>query len=83
MIDYVNGFRHRLYTAGLLAKEKLASVQDKMKQLYDIKADLRVFSPGDQVLALLPIVLRSTYGSKADLTLSQHLNVGKQPNFAM
>ena len=34
----------------------LASVQDKMKQLYDTKAELRVVSPGDQVLALLPIV---------------------------
>ena len=56
LIDYVNGFRHRLYTAGLLAKEKLASVQDKMKRLYDTKTELRVFSPGDQVLALLPIV---------------------------
>ena len=56
LIDYVNGFRHRLYTAGLLAKENLASVQDKMKRLYDTKTELRVFSPGDQVLALLPIV---------------------------
>ena len=56
LIDYINGFRHRLYTAGQLAKEKLALAQDKMKHLYDRHAERRVFSPGDQVLALLPMV---------------------------
>lgn len=39
-----------------MAKEKLASSQGKMKRLYDRKAEQRRFSPGDQVLALLPIV---------------------------
>ncbi len=56
LIDYVNGFRHRLYSAGEMAKEKLLSAQTKMKQLYDRRAEQRVFSPGDQVLALLPLV---------------------------
>lgn len=56
LIDYINGFHHRLYKAGELAKEKLGSVQDKRKHLYDHNPENRVFSPGDQVLALLPIV---------------------------
>ena len=30
LIDYINGFRHRLYAARELAKEKLASAQVKM-----------------------------------------------------
>uniref|UniRef100_A0A8P4GQ49 Gypsy retrotransposon integrase-like protein 1 n=1 Tax=Dicentrarchus labrax TaxID=13489 RepID=A0A8P4GQ49_DICLA len=56
LIDYVNGFRHRLYMAGELAKEKLVLAQNKMKNLYDRHAERRVFSPGEQVLALFPIV---------------------------
>jgi len=54
--EYVNGFRHRLYSAGEMAKEKLSSAQGKMKRLYDRKTEQRGFSPGDQVLALFPIV---------------------------
>ena len=38
-----------------LAKEKLSSVQEKMKRLYDCQAEQHIFSPGDQVLALLPV----------------------------
>lgn len=56
LIEYVNGFRQRLYTATELAKQKLTSAQAKMKRLYDRRAEQRVFHPGDQVLALLPIV---------------------------
>ena len=56
IIDYVNGFRHRLYLAGEKAKKQLASSQVKVKRLYDRKAEVRQFSPGDQVLALLPVV---------------------------
>ncbi len=55
LIDFVNGFRHRLYTAGELAKEKLAAAQGKMKSLFDHRTEGRVFSPGDQVLALFPL----------------------------
>ncbi len=40
LLDYINGFRHRLYTAGGLAKEKLASAQDNMKHLYDRQPDV-------------------------------------------
>lgn len=34
-IDYVSGFRHRLYAAIELAKAKLALVQKRMKRNYD------------------------------------------------
>ncbi|XP_030283654.1 uncharacterized protein LOC115587797 [Sparus aurata] len=56
LIDYVNGFRHRLYTAGELAKQMLATSQAKMKKQYDRRAELREFSEGDRVLALCPLV---------------------------
>lgn len=56
LVDYVNGFGHRLYVAGLLAKENLSSAQRKMKQTYDRGAEGREFSPGNRVLALLPVV---------------------------
>ena len=54
LIDYVNGFRHRLYTAGERAKESLASAQTKMKHFYGRKAEIHQFSPG--VLAFLQLV---------------------------
>ena len=54
--QYVNGFRHRLYMAGQLAKQNLEKSQRKMKHLYDRQSERRQFSEGDQVLALLPIV---------------------------
>ena len=38
-------------------KEKLPFVQDEMKPVRGVKAVCRVFSPGDQVLALLPMVI--------------------------
>lgn len=56
LLTYVNGFRQRLYSAGELASEKLSAAQTKMKRLYDRRTERRQFSPGDQVLALLPIV---------------------------
>ena len=56
LIDYVNGFKHRLYTAGELAKQMLASSQKKMKKRYDRRAELRELSVGDRVLALCPLV---------------------------
>lgn len=56
LIDYVNGFRHRLYAARNLAKEKLSVSQQKMKSLFDRRAAERSFLPGDQVLALCPII---------------------------
>ncbi len=56
LIDFVNGFRRCLFTAGMLAKEKLELSQEKMKSWYDRSAERRTFSPGDQVLALFPVV---------------------------
>uniref|UniRef100_A0AAQ4P9U3 Integrase catalytic domain-containing protein n=1 Tax=Gasterosteus aculeatus aculeatus TaxID=481459 RepID=A0AAQ4P9U3_GASAC len=56
LIDYVNGFRLKLYRAGELAKEKLKCSQKKMKLRYDRQSELREFTPGDRVLALLPLV---------------------------
>ena len=47
LIDYVSGFRHRLYTAGELAKQMLATSQAKMKKRYDCRAELREFSECD------------------------------------
>lgn len=56
LLDYVNGFRRRLYEAGKMAKEKLETSQKKMKRLFDRRAERREFSPGDPVLALMPVV---------------------------
>lgn len=56
LIGYVNGFRHRLYVAGELARGTLAVLQAKMKERYDRHAKVHEFSPGDKVLALCPLV---------------------------
>lgn len=56
LIDFVNAFRHHLYTAGCLAKEKLQLAQRKMKVQYDRHAKCQEFSPGNQVLVLTPLV---------------------------
>ena len=56
LIDFVNGFRHRLFVAGGMARDKLQMSQGKMKKNYDRHTEQREFSPGDQVLALTPIV---------------------------
>ena len=63
LADYVYGFRRRLLLAGKLATEHVCVAQTKIKRLYDRRAVARVFSPGDQVLALLPI-LGSPFGAK-------------------
>lgn len=55
LVEYVNGFRRKLLLSWKLASEHLSAAQDKMKQRYDRKAEARVFNPGDQVVALLPI----------------------------
>ncbi|KAL2080855.1 hypothetical protein ACEWY4_022708 [Coilia grayii] len=56
LLDYVNGFRRKLLLAGKMAMKNLTRAQQKMKSWYDRRAEPRVFSPGDQVLALLPII---------------------------
>ncbi len=50
------GFRHRLFTAGMLANEKLELSQEKIKSWYDRSAERCTFSPGYQVLALIPVI---------------------------
>lgn len=52
----VNGFKHRLFVAGEMAREKLQVSQSKMKNIYDRRAEHQEFSPGDQVHALMPVV---------------------------
>lgn len=56
LLDFVNGFRYRLYMSQEVAKKNLARAQAKMKERYDCRTERREFLPGDQVLALLPIV---------------------------
>lgn len=56
LIDYINGFRYRLYKAQEVAKGKLGAAQAKMKNRFDRHAKCRMFLPGDQVLALLPLI---------------------------
>lgn len=55
LLDYVNGFRYRVYCAGALARDNLGRAQSKMKTWFDHKAERREFHPGDQVLVLLPM----------------------------
>uniref|UniRef100_A0A8C1RHP2 Gypsy retrotransposon integrase-like protein 1 n=1 Tax=Cyprinus carpio TaxID=7962 RepID=A0A8C1RHP2_CYPCA len=55
LLEYVNGFRRKLFLACEMAVENLTKAQKKMKSWYDRRAEPRIFSLGDQVLALLPI----------------------------
>lgn len=60
LIDFVNGLKHRIYVAGELAREKLVTAQMKIKSIYD-QTKWCQFSPGDQVLALLPMEACAVY----------------------
>ena len=55
LLDYVCQFRERLTKACELASSNLQASQRKMKTWYDQKVKCRSFSPGDQVLVLLPL----------------------------
>jgi hypothetical protein len=55
LLDYVSGFRERLFQACEVAREHLRASQEAMKTRFDNKAENRVFEPGDKVLALLPM----------------------------
>uniref|UniRef100_A0A3B1J3T9 Gypsy retrotransposon integrase-like protein 1 n=1 Tax=Astyanax mexicanus TaxID=7994 RepID=A0A3B1J3T9_ASTMX len=55
VLEYVDSFRERLHKAWEIAGETLKSSQGKMKKDHDKRAVSRSFSPGDQVLALLPV----------------------------
>nr|XP_055071458.1 uncharacterized protein LOC129451930 [Misgurnus anguillicaudatus] len=54
LLEYVNGFRRRLFLAGLSAQKNLVGAQSTMKKYYDKHVESRVFAPGDKVLVLLP-----------------------------
>lgn len=56
VLDYVSGFRYRLYEARAIALRKLGKSQEKMQRLFDRKVKLRSFQVGDKVLALLPVL---------------------------
>lgn len=56
ILDYVNDFRCRLYNVCATARRKLGMAQEKMKDIFDRKAKVQSFEPGDQVLILLPVV---------------------------
>lgn len=51
LLEYVNGFRRRLFLADLSAQKNLIGAHSK---IFDKHAECRVFTPGDQVLVLLP-----------------------------
>lgn len=56
VLDFVSGFRYRLYEARAIAQRKLGKSQCKMKRLFNKRAVDRKFKVGDQVFALLPLV---------------------------
>ena len=55
LLEYVVNFRSKLVQVNQIAKENLKAAQIGMKIRYDMKTVNRKFSPGDKVLALLPI----------------------------
>uniref|UniRef100_A0A8C5DMZ9 Gypsy retrotransposon integrase-like protein 1 n=1 Tax=Gouania willdenowi TaxID=441366 RepID=A0A8C5DMZ9_GOUWI len=55
LLDYVCRFRHRLRRACEIARENLKVAQARMKSLFDRRAKMREFKPGEKVLVLLPI----------------------------
>ena len=63
VLDYVSGFRYRLYEARAAARHKLGKAQSKMQRLFNRKAEHRSFNVGDKVLALLPL-LNSPFQAK-------------------
>lgn len=69
LLDYVNGFRCRLYLAGKLARENLDKAQLKMKTWFDRRSERREFSPGDQVIILLLVTGRPSWQGLQGLTV--------------
>ncbi|KAI2657484.1 Retrovirus-related Pol polyprotein from transposon 17.6 [Labeo rohita] len=43
LLDYVNGFRRRLFLAGQAARENLEKIQEIMKRLFDYDSEMREF----------------------------------------
>ncbi|KAL6485643.1 hypothetical protein MHYP_G00050350 [Metynnis hypsauchen] len=85
VVDYVRGFRYRRYQARAVAHRKLGKAQTKMQRLFDRKAQVRKFEPGDQVLALLPVVgspFQAKFGGPytIDRSLSGHNYLLRTPD---
>ncbi|KAL6489213.1 hypothetical protein MHYP_G00029540 [Metynnis hypsauchen] len=85
VVDYVRGFRYRLYQARAVAHRKLGKAQTKMQRLFDQKAQVHKFEPGDQVLALLPVVgspFQAKFGGPytIDRSLSGHNYLLRTPD---
>ena len=55
LLDYVSGFRERLFKACEVAGDHLKESQEHMKARFDHRAEVRELKPGDKVLALLPL----------------------------
>ncbi|XP_051982168.1 zinc finger protein 638-like isoform X1 [Xyrauchen texanus] len=53
-IQYILDLRAKLHTLGQLSQENLLQAQERQSRLYNKDTQLREFTPGDKVLALLP-----------------------------
>lgn len=60
LIDFVNGFRCRLFVAGGMAREKLQVSQKRMKKIQDRCTEHPEYSQETRILPLMPIVDSST-----------------------
>ena len=56
LLNYVSDFHERLFRACEIAHKHLKESQSGMRAQFDRKAEARDFKPGDNVLALLPIM---------------------------
>lgn len=54
MLEFVTQSRERFRHACSIDKTSLSASQNKMKQIYDRKAVLHSFQPGEKVLVLVP-----------------------------
>ena len=55
LLEYVSKFKERLYEVREVAKVNLKNSQERMKRLFDAKAEERTFEPGDKALVFLPL----------------------------
>ena len=56
LLDWVSHSREKLFAAWEMAKGNLINSQQKMKEVFDLKAKRRSFERGDQVLVLFPLL---------------------------
>lgn len=85
LVHYVSGFRHRLYMAVEVARKNMTGAQANMKKLYDRRTECCQFNPGDQILALMPL-LSSPFQAKfagpytVEKQMSEHNYLIATPN---